>query len=154
MVHLCALEPSAPKTPTSCLGSVSIGIDSGAAISVWPCRLNTDYPLKKTAQTGTQYASAGRGAKHIENLGERQLCFTAGGKLRGARVQIADVRKPLMSVAEMVDAGQDVHFLASGQAYAVHRDTGEVTQFARRKNVFELDVEVKPFAKGGFSRHP
>ena len=89
------------------------------------------------------------------NEGERQLNLqTADGKVRGAKVQVADVRKPLMSVAEMVDAGQDVHFLASGQAYAVHKATGEVTQFTRRKNVFELDVEVKPLRKGGFQGQP
>ena len=101
------------------------------------------------------YCSAGKGAKHIVNEGDRQLHLeTAGGRVRGAKVQVADVRKPLMSVAEMVDAGQDVHFLASGQAYAVHKASGEVTQFTRRKNVFELDVEVKPFQKGSFRRQP
>ena len=67
-------------------------------------------------------------------------------------MQVAKVRKPLISVADMVDAGQDVHFLASGQSYAVHRETGEVTHFTRRRNVFELDVEVKPYS-ARFQRH-
>ena len=51
-----------------------------------------------------------------------------------------------MSVAAMVDAGQDVHFLASGQSYAVHRETGTVTKFTRTKNIFEMEAVVPPFS--------
>ena len=68
------------------------------------------------------------------------------GSVRGARMQVADVRKPLMSVADMVDAGQGVHFLASGQSYAVHRETGTVTKFTRTKNIFEMEAVVPPFS--------
>ena len=74
------------------------------------------------------------------------------GSRRGARMQVTDVRKPLMSVADMNDAGQDVHFLASGQSYAVHRETGVVTKFVRKKNIFEIEAEVPPYS-GDFKRH-
>ena len=42
----------------------------------------------------------------------------------------------------MNDAGQDVQFLASGQSYAVHRESGMVTKFTRKKNIFEISAEV------------
>ena len=34
-----------------------------------------------------------------------------------------------------------------GGAYAVHERTGETTRFARRKGVYELQMEVVPFAE-------
>ena len=63
-------------------------------------------------------------------------------------MQVAAVRKPLLSVSEMCDAGHDVHFLATGQAYALHRATGELTQFERRKGVFEIVARVLPYSGG------
>ena len=59
-------------------------------------------------------------------------------------VHVADVRKPLLSVAEMNDAGHDVVFPAdpSKEAYAYHSATGRTTRLIRNNNVFELDVEV------------
>ena len=130
--------------------TVAIGIDSGAAVTVWPSGWNKDYPLQKTQKTGTKYATAGAGAAAVVNEGERTLIMkTHDGTRRGAKVQVANVRKPLMSVADMVDAGQDIHFLASGQSYALHRETGQVTYFQRRRGVFELDVQVE-----GFRRRP
>ena len=47
------------------------------------------------------------------------------GTTRGARMQVTNVRKPLMSAADMNDAGQDVYFLASGHSHA--RSTQTVT---------------------------
>lgn len=39
----------------------------------------------------------------------------------------------LLSVSKMCDAGRDVHFLRTGEAYSVHRETCEVTALVRRK---------------------
>ena len=126
-------------------------MDSGAAASVWPRALCEDYLTQHTEKTGLKYATAGKGSKYLVNEGERKLQLKMpDGSLRGARMQVTDVRKPLMSVADMVDAGQDVHFLASGQNYAVHRESGVVTRFSRKKNVFEMEAEVPPF--GGQQR--
>ena len=153
---ICAVEDAKKESAKekekeiSQIRKVSIGVDSGAAVSVWPKDLCADYPTRKTKATGTKYATAGKDSKYIVNEGERTMVMkTADGSRRGAKVQIAAVRKPLMSVADMVDAGQDVHFLASGQHYAVHRATGAVTSFVRRKNVFEIDAEIPTFR-----RHP
>ena len=63
-------------------------------------------------------------------------------------MQVAAVRKPLLAVSEMCDRGHDVHFLSTGEAYAVHRASGEVTAFERRKGVFEIAAHVIPYSGG------
>ena len=66
------------------------------------------------------------------------------GILLGAKMQVTSVRKPLMSVLDMNDVGQVVHFLASGEIYAVHREMGMVTKFMRIEGIFQIDAEVPP----------
>ena len=133
---------------------VNIGVDSGAAASVWPRALCADYPTKQTNKSGVKYATAGKDNKHLTNEGERTMMLMMGdGSARGAKMQVTDVRKPLMSVADMNDAGQDVHFLAAGQSYAVHRETGLVTTFTRTKNIFEINAEVPPYKSSFHGPH-
>ena len=129
---------------------MTIGVDSGAGVSVWPTGLCNDYPTYATeaSRRGTSYRSAGSGTKPILNQGERKVQLVVDKELAGVRVQVAGVRKPLLSVADMNDVGHGVFFLANGEAYSVHRDTGRVTHFARRKGVFEIDAEVPPYSGG------
>ena len=127
--------------------TVAIGVDSGAAASVWPSGLCKEYPTVQTEQSGMHYATAGANEDFLVNEGERTLVLKMpDGTRRGTRMQVAGVRKPLMSVADMVDAGNDVYFLSSGEYYAVHRQTGTITRFVRRKNVFEIDAEVPEYS--------
>ena len=68
---------------------ISIGVDSGAAASVWPTQLCCDYPTKRSAQSGTQYATAGSNEAHLVNEGERTLVLKlADGTLRGTKMQL------------------------------------------------------------------
>lgn len=63
-------------------------------------------------------------------------------------MQVAAVRKPLLAVSEMCDAGHDVHFLHTGEAYSVLRETGEVTALVHRTGVCEIDAVVLPWSGG------
>ena len=138
--ELCAIDEVAG------LRRVGIGVDSGAAASVWPRELCADYPTVRTDKTGMKYATAGKGSAHLVNEGERVVLLKMGdGSQRGARMQITNVRKPLVSVADMIDAGQDVHFMASGQSFAIHRESGVVTNFVRKKNIFEIEADVPSY---------
>ena len=65
-------------------------------------------------------------------------------QLRG---QVCKVRKPLLAVSEMNDAGHDVHLMADSNHYAIHNVTGVVTPIFRDHGVYELDVEVLPFQR-------
>ena len=128
---------------------INIGVHSGAAASIWSRDCCKDYYTKKTEKTGTKDALASKDSKHLVNQGERFLHLKMqDGTVLGARMQVTNVWKPLMSVADMNDAGKDVCFLASCQSYAVHRETGRVTKFITSKGVFEIDAEVPPYRLG------
>lgn len=129
---------------------VTIGIDSGAGVSVWPKELCKDYPTRETKESKAKvvYSGAGSTSEPIVNEGERRIRLEVDGDVRGARVQVAAVRKPLLSVSEMCDAGHDVHFFHTGEAYCVHRETGKIMTFTRRKGVFEIDAMVPPYSGG------
>ena len=102
---------------------------------------------------GISYASAASGDGRILNEGERTVQLDVCGSKRGARMQVARVRKPLLSVAEMNDAGHDVYFLCGDDgAHSRHRKTGLTTRFIRRNGVFEIDARVPFFS--GFQRQP
>ena len=58
-------------------------------------------------------------------------------------VNVTDVKKPLLAVADLNDKGFDVHFERQ-QAYAKN-DQGTRIDFVRRNGVFEYDVEVLPY---------
>ena len=138
--------------------NVYIGVDWGVGVSVWPSSWNNDYPLRNTGRCGDAYAAAGAGNQEIVKDGERHLRLRIAGSDRGAKMQIARFRKPLLSLADMVDAGQYVHFPANGQYFAVHPGTGEVIHCVRRRQVFEIDAEVQQCtrpkkAAAGFRGH-
>ena len=130
--------------------TVRVGIDSGAGVTVWPTQLCDDYPTQETddSRKGVTYASAGDGEEPIRNKGERVIKMVIDGQERVIRAQVARVRKPLLAVSEMCDAGHDLHFLHSGEAYAVHSRTGAITKFARQKGVYEVEAEVPRWSGG------
>ena len=154
-VMLCAVERPPGVAHEKEDRIVRIGVDSGAGVSVWPTELCDDYPTKQTeaSMAGISYASAASGDGRILNEGERTVQLDVCGSKRGARMQVARVRKPLLSVAEMNDAGHDVYFLCGDDgAYSRHRKTGLTTRFIRRNGVFEIDARVPFFS--GFQRQP
>ena len=61
---------------------------------------------------------------------------------------VTDVRKPLMSVARICDAGHEVVF-QSGGGYIKHTESGKITKFHRMENVYRFKVLVaKPVFSG------
>ncbi len=66
----------------------------------------------------------------------------------GCRVQVVAVRKPLLPVSEVHDAGYDVHFFHAGEAYGVHPETGKTVKFARRNGVYEIEAVVPSYSGG------
>ena len=146
---LVSLNMIACQRPPTLQGrQVRIGVDSGAGCAVWPKQLCTDYPTVRTQRTGQQFASAGQGEKPIVNEGERTLEVRIGSEARSIRAQVAKVRKPLLAVSEWCAAGHDVHFLAGGGSYAIHKATGSITPIVQNNGIYELVVEVPPFMGG------
>ena len=130
--------------------TVRVGIDSGAGVAVWPTQLCDDYPTQETGDSrkGVSYASAGDGEDPIKNEEERVVKMKIDGQGRVIRAQVARVRKPLLAVGEMCDAGHDLHHLRSGEAYAVRSRTGAIAKFARQKGVYEVEADVPQWTGG------
>ena len=63
------------------------------------------------------------------------------------KMQVTDVKKPLMSVSRICDAGHRVVFEANGGSIE-HKGTGQITRFDRVDNVYRLKVQCEK----GFSR--
>ena len=75
------------------------------------------------------------------------------GHVKGSTWQVADVKRPLMSVAKMVPAGSRVH-LDSKDPRTV-RPKGDVIPLRKAGNVFVIDLWVRKDAtsrKPGFHR--
>jgi len=133
---------------------VAIGIDSCAAISVWPTNLYDDVPTQATPESlaGVEYLPAGAGGPGIRDMGKRKYQLRLPSKkVRDIKVRVASVRTPLLAVSEMNDAGWDVCFYAKREkgGVATHVETGEKLNFRRVNGVFEFEAEV---LESGFRR--
>ena len=84
----------------------------------------------------------------IADYGETRLQMivespTGKPMYRTSRFSVADVRKCLMSVADMTDVGHDVVFKAyGGDAYAKNVTTGETTKISRVGKRYEINATV------------
>ena len=56
--------------------------------------------------------------------------------------QIGDVNRPLMSVSQVVDAGNTVTFDSDG-GWIYNKNDGSFTRFERHSNIYELDLWLK-----------
>ncbi|CAK0897778.1 unnamed protein product, partial [Prorocentrum cordatum] len=115
---------------------VRIGVDSGAGVTVWPKDLCSDCPIKYApeSRSGLEHVPAGKGSKGIVDLGERTCdMVSSDGHNLSMKVHVCDVRKPLLSAAEVNDMDLDVHFYADSEkgACAIHPQTGRRVSIER-----------------------
>ena len=69
-----------------------------------------------------------------------------GGTECQMKYQVADVNRPLNSISEICDAGQDGQVVIFGRAggAVLNLTTGEQTPFRRKEGIYVLDAWVKP----------
>ena len=123
---------------------LSMAVDSGAAETVIPHRLVSQYPIRETeaSKAGMCYASATN--QPIPNLGEQQLpLVTREGSLRGMTLQAAPVSKPLGSVKRMCANNHRVVFDDDG-SYIQNKLTGEINWLREDNGNYMLDVWIVP----------
>ena len=144
-LFLCALEKDNVRHQQ--VRRIVFGIDSGAATTVVPPEACPDFPTveNELSKNGYSYKTAAKGVS-IKDEGTRKLVGTVMGKMRGVTTHVCQVGKPLMSVAEMIDQNHRIVFDSAG-SYAENKDTGDIVEFERRNNVFEITLEVQPYAK-------
>ena len=93
------------------------------------------------SRAGLSYRSAS--GEPIQNLGQTMVRFRNGEHQRcHVPFQLAAVERPLVSVARLVDAGNQVYFGPSG-GYIAHLATGRKLPLVREGNSYILDMEVE-----------
>ena len=118
-------------------------VDSGAEDTVAPSHvLPGEVQPSPMSRAGLTYRSAS--GDPIRNLGQMSVRFRDGQQRKcGMHFQLAEVDRPLISVARLVDAGNRVVFGPTG-GFIVHVATGRKVQLVRDGNVYTLDMHLTP----------
>ena len=131
---------------------VRVIMDSDAAESVCPRSMAPQFAIVDSAasRAGVFYTSANGG--RIMNLGEQHVpvCL-ANGCRTIATFQVADVSRPLMSVAKLCELGNRVIFGAAG-GVILHVASGQLTPLHMEDGVYTFDMWVPPLAESPFAR--
>ena len=121
-----------------------ITVDSGAADSVFPCSWVRKALMRASAGSlaGLFYVAAS--GQKLNNLGEFLFKFvTPDGSEASIMFQLADINKPLASVAHLTDLGYCVVFNRhNGRdvSYLLHKATNQYLKMRRERGVFVIDA--------------
>ncbi|CAK0834951.1 unnamed protein product [Prorocentrum cordatum] len=131
-------------------GFLRVGIDSRAATSVLPRGSLAGNPAHESPGGAVTSKTASRHCAADE--GERPLVGKMPGapQARTAKLRVAGVSMPFLSLAEMVDSVHRLVFDPEGErcvGHARHETSGDVAKFRRRDKVYEIDVHFDPRAQ-------
>ena len=132
--------------------TIEMVIDSGAAESVAPA--STAPWIQAIPSEGSKkrqkYLSAS--GERLPNLGEKRIHgHTNENWAVNSTFQIAEVTRPLCSVSQICDRGNEVHFTSQG-GFIVNQQ-GRRTHFKRDNNVYVMQLHAKTGqASPGFPR--
>ena len=120
-----------------------LAVDSGATETVVNAEEAKTVPTEpgQASKAGVKYIMANGDV--IENEGEKvmHVSFSEGVE-RLITAQVTDVTKPLLSVSQMVRAGNTVVFSPEG-SYIWERESGEYMEMEEVKGMYMLKVWVK-----------
>ena len=119
-------------------------MDSGASEGVAPPDMCPTYAVVDSPGfcAGQHYVSASK--DKLPNLGQQILSVVLeDGQDSNVKSQIAGISRPLSSVSEICDSGNQVIFGRSG-GMVLNLSTGKETHFARENGVYILEFWVKP----------
>ena len=102
-------------------------VDSGAAENVSPADACAPVKLSATRRSEASIGFCGAGGERIRNRGQGKF------KVRMTDGYVADVKRPLMSVAKMVAAGNRVHL--DNKYPRIVRPKGDVIPLRKAGNV-------------------
>ena len=134
------------------MGKGRITIDSGAAESVMPKDFLTQFPLHESvgSKQGVCYVTAN--GSRMPNLGQRRVHFkTTNGANSSVLFQVTHARKPLASVAKIVQKGNRVVFSPEA-SYIENIHSGTKVPIVEANGTYHLDVEYKAPPAEVFSR--
>ena len=123
---------------------IVLGVDSGAAVTCIKPDVASDYPLKKVV--GRTLRGAGGG--EITSYGDRHVgLMGSDSRTRILRCGVADVRKNLLAVSQLIDQDHEVVF-SKKRCYIKHTPTGWTVEMTRRNGVFEIEMNLVPYFRG------
>ena len=129
--------------------TIRVGIDSCAAVTVFPKSVADDHPMLD--MPGTVKSSRPASGKLLPDLGARKVQVKLrDGSLRYVNPRVAGTHRALMAVSEMNDRRHDVFFARSDRgikAYAYHETRCTKLELERVNGVFELPVEIVPYSQ-------
>ena len=118
-----------------------ITIDSGAAESVMPWEMVPNSETLKETTHGKRFVAA-NGAV-MRNYGKKTVQFKGNKEDRRVKEMefyATEVKKPLASVARIVEAGNIVCF-GPGESYIMNVDSGEKQQLQKENGTYVMPVE-------------
>lgn len=124
-------------------------IDSRAGESVCEPTGALDFRMRLSVEQakGMYYLAAG--GNRLQNLGEKHIRVSAEGKLCKMRMQVTQVRTPLLSLGRVCDEGHPVIFTRDG-GYIEHESSGDKMHSLRHNNIYTIGVDT--VAESGFIR--
>ena len=124
--------------------SITVTVDSGACVTVMPSGICLGIPIvdNDLCRAGVEYEVAN--GESIPNLGERQCQVMTVGSMTPKKItfQVAEVHKPLLSVAACSDMGFDC-FLGKDGGVLKDRITGECIPLERHGSLYSMKMWVR-----------
>ena len=130
--------------------TVTFGVDSGAELTVINQSTATSYPRQGKSSLKPMRDCSGN---PVADLGAKHLVLKGPLGTTRAATTVAPVQKNLLSVAAMVDAGNEVVFRKSG-SYIYNAKTGRWHPMRRVRNMFEVDFKLEPYSSADLPPPP
>ena len=122
---------------------ISAVVDSGEEANALPENMMQWISLKPSSASKSGKIFRGAGRDPILARGERSVTGrTEEGQSRRIVLEVCPVKRPLLSVAKITKAGNQV-YLGEDKAFVKHTKTGQITNLRRERNVWMLDLWAK-----------
>ena len=124
---------------------ITFGVDSGAELTVITETAASEYP---NTDDKTRVKMRDCQGNTIKDLGKKILGLktsTDAPRTQFTNATVGPLRKNLMAVCSLVDAGHRVVFDQEG-SFIEHKETGYKTKMIRRGGQFDIDFWLEPYA--------
>jgi hypothetical protein len=133
-----------------------VTVDSGAEASVWPASSVSWDNVYETEDSRKGIGFVAANGTRMENYGGMKVKFEKDGKRKAMDFQVTDCKKPLASVAKIIEKGNRVVF-DEDDSYILNKATGEKIKLERERGTFvmvvEFEIDEAEDSKSGFRRH-
>jgi hypothetical protein len=119
-----------------------VTIDSGAEVSIWPAAHVAWENVVPTKESEMGIGFVAANGSRMNNYGGTQVTFEKNGKTKAMNFEVTDCKKPLASVAKIVDKGNKVVF-DKDESYILNKLTGEKIILERERGTFVMVVDFE-----------